>query len=133
MIYDVIWSVVVLPEKLSFFNKQLWGFIISLRAITWWKNEDRNFRSNKFWEKAKSLTSACSLQKLSLKFSLKLLKLFLGNSERYRSSYLMVFQIVTTLKNFAEVIEKRFWLRFLNESYKPTVCTLIKKKSLNLM
>ena len=32
MIYDVIYSLVVLIEKLSFFNKQLWGFIISLKA-----------------------------------------------------------------------------------------------------
>ena len=30
MIYDVIQSLFVLIEKLAFFNKQLWGFIISL-------------------------------------------------------------------------------------------------------
>ena len=30
MTYDVTYSVHVLYEKLTFFNKQLWGFIISL-------------------------------------------------------------------------------------------------------
>ena len=32
MIHDVIWSLVILTEKLPFFNKQLEGFIISLNA-----------------------------------------------------------------------------------------------------
>ena len=32
MIYDVIWSLVILIEKLPFFNKQLEGFIMSLNA-----------------------------------------------------------------------------------------------------
>ena len=31
MIYAVIYSLLVLTEKVVFFNKQLWGFIISLR------------------------------------------------------------------------------------------------------
>ena len=34
MIYDVFYSLLVLIEKLTFFNKQLSGFIISLSIIT---------------------------------------------------------------------------------------------------
>ena len=33
MIHDVIYSLFVLFEKLTFFNKQLYGFIIGLRII----------------------------------------------------------------------------------------------------
>ena len=33
MIFDVIYSLLVLTEKLAFFNKQLQGFIISLSLI----------------------------------------------------------------------------------------------------
>ena len=32
--YDVIWSLVVLTEKMAFFNKQLKGFILSLSRVS---------------------------------------------------------------------------------------------------
>ena len=34
MIYDVIYSLLVLIEKLEFFNKQFYGFVISLKLTT---------------------------------------------------------------------------------------------------